>query len=198
VSDDRRQYQRLHIGKPLDGWFGDFDVRLVDVSATGALIEHDDAIPDESRALLRFFWRDQEIEILAETARRDADSRTGLRFLEDNYLLRELIADCAREVLRAQQANADGDRAANVFAGDQTLTAASSIAAFGFVTYTLKDGQWRKRAALTADQPEHGFTIAAGEAQEQIELLCETYASGDGEARRLTKLLAELSVAAAR
>ncbi|HEX8151782.1 MAG TPA: PilZ domain-containing protein [Thermoanaerobaculia bacterium] len=185
-------YQRLNVGRPIDGWFGDWAVRLIDVSATGALLEADEPIPDASRALLRFWWRGTEVEITAETARHD-DLRCGVRFLEDSATLRRLIADEATAVLRAQQANADGDRAANVI-GEETLTAASAISAFGFVTYTLADGRWKKRPALSRDQPADGFTVAAGESEDQIQLLCQTYEKGDGEARRLTRLLAELSV----
>jgi hypothetical protein len=46
-----------------------------------------------------------------------------------------------------------------------------------------------------ADQPADGFTIAAGETEDQVALLCQTYESGDEEARRMTRMLAELSVA---
>jgi hypothetical protein len=45
VSDERRHYQRLALVEPLDGWFGDFAIRLIDVSAAGALIELADDIP---------------------------------------------------------------------------------------------------------------------------------------------------------
>ena len=69
MTDERRVYQRLTLTEPIDGWFGDFAIRLIDVSATGALVEYDDPIPDDARALLRFFWRSREIEVLAETVR---------------------------------------------------------------------------------------------------------------------------------
>lgn len=193
MNDERRIYQRLNVGRPIDAWFGDWSVRLVDVSATGALLQSDEEIPTESRGLLRFWWRNEEVELTAETVRRD-DSFAGVRFLEANETLRRLIAQTATEVLRAQQANADGDRGANVIGEDETLTAASAIKLLGFVTYTLKNGRWKKRPALRPDQPENGFTVGATEDEEQIALLCSTYESGDDEARRLTRLLAELSV----
>lgn len=198
MSDERREYQRLTLGQPLDGWFGDYAVRLLDVSAKAARIEHDEALPDQSRALLRFYWRDQEIEILAETVLGDELSRSRLAFLEDHAGLRQLIDETAAGVLRAQEANASGDRTANVIAGDATLTAASMVTGRGFVTYTLHDGVWRRRASLLPDQPENGFTVSAGEPDEQIEMLCQTFAAGDEEARRVTRMLAELSVAGSR
>ena len=44
------------------------------------------------------------------------------------------------------------------------------------------------------DQPENGFTVAANESEEQIQMLCRTYESGDAESRRMTRMIAELSV----
>jgi hypothetical protein len=194
VTDERRQFQRLNLIEPIDGWFGDYSVRLVNVSATGALIDSDEHIPDDARGLLRFFWRGKEIELLAETARR-VDAQTGLAFLDESETLRGLIADSARELLLAQEANALGKREANVI-GDQTLTAASAGARLaGYVTWTLSDKGWKSRRSLLPDQPPDGFTVAAGEADDQVAMLCRTYESGDAEARSLTRMFAELSVA---
>lgn len=194
MTDERRQFQRLALREPLDGWFGDFAVRLVDVSATGAQIEHDEEIQTESRALLRFWWRGEEIEVTAETARTTA-SASGLRFLEENETLLRLIAGSATEMLLALEANALGDRERNIV-GDETLTSAWMRPATGFIRWMFGDGGWRSEPSLLPDQPTEGFTIAAAEPPDQVELLCRTYESGDAEARRLTRMLAELSVAA--
>lgn len=195
MSDERRQFQRLSLADPIDGWFGDYAVRLLNLSATGALIDSDEELPDDARALLRFFWRGSEIEILSKTARR-IESQTGLEFLEESDGLFTLLADSASEILRAQEANAAGAREANVF-GDQTLTAASSHAQLpGYVTWTLGEKGWKARRSLLPDQPPDGFTVAAGEAEDQVALLCRTYEAGDTESRRLTRMFAELSVAA--
>lgn len=194
MSDERREFQRLNLVRPLDGWFGDYAVRLLDVSAGGALVESDETLPTGARALLRFYWRGEELELLAETARRD-DSRVGVAFIDDSDDLRRIIALSATELLRAQEANAGGQRERNVIEGDATLTAASSMHHTGYVTWIFSEGQWTRRHSLIADQPPDGFTIAAGEAEEQVAMLRETYESGDTEARRLTRLLAEISVA---
>ena len=194
MNDERRGFQRLNLVRPLDGWFGDFAVQLVEVSATGALMESDDSIPLDSRALLRFWWRDTEVEMLAETVRLDGQ-RTGVKFVDPNSRLMDLIADSARELLRAQEANAAGDRTRNVIA-DETLTAASMAhGAIGYVTWILEPGGWKKRPSLLPDQPSDGFTISASEPDDQVEMLCRTYEAGDAEARKLTRMLAEISVA---
>ena len=194
AGEERREFQRLNLTRPADGWLGDYAIRLLDVSATGALIECDDDIEVGSRALLKFWWRGEEIEITSDVVR-NADGQTGLHFTEDSPELRRLIADSANELLRAQEANAMGDRARNVI-GDETLTAASSRIDTHYITWLLgEDGQWERRASLISEQPENGFTISAAETPDQVAMLCSSYAAGDAEGRRLIKLLAELSVA---
>lgn len=194
MNDERRAYQRLTLTEPLDGWFGDFSVRLVDVSASGAQIQHEEPIPTDARGLLRFYWRGQEVEILASTARHIDFNRTGVHFLEENETLRALIATSAADLLRALEANARGDRAANTI-GDETLTAVWQRPIAGYIAWTYEGGSWSARPSRDSGQPENGFTISAAETDEQVELLRRTYESGDSEARRLTRMLAELSVA---
>jgi hypothetical protein len=196
VSDERRHFQRLTLSKPVDGWFGDYSVRLLNISATGALLQSDEPIAANARALLRFFWRGKEVEILAETLR-PGEGKSGVKFVEESEVLLALIADSAKELLRAQEANAMGIRDQNLI-GDETLTASSAGARIaGFVTWSLTANGWKKRHSLLPDQPEDGFTVSIAEDDQQIALLRNTYENGDDEARRLTRLLAEISVAAA-
>ena len=197
MIDERRQFQRLNLLAPIDGWFGDYAIRLVNVSATGALIDSDEPIPDDARGLLTFYWRGKYVELLAETARR-VDAQTGLVFLDESETLRSLIAESATELLRAQEANALGMREANVI-GDKTLTSASAGARMaGYVTWTLTEEGWKARKSWLPDQPDDGFTVGASEPEDQVRLLCRTYESGNAESRSLTRMFAELSVAASR
>jgi PilZ domain-containing protein len=188
-------FQRLYLTKPLKGRFGNRSVSLIDVSAAGALIADGDEIPIGERKNLRFTWRKKKVMIKAETVRTE-EGRAGLRFLEDNKILRGLIAKSATEMLKAQQANMDGKREENIV-GDETLTAASAglLRGKGYMVYNLEQGVWTKRRAIIPEQPPNGFTVSAGEPEDQVALLCDAYQRGDEEARRMTRLLAELSVA---
>ena len=162
--------------EPIDGWFGDYAVRLRDVSATGALVECDEEIPAGARALLRFFRHGSELELLAEY------SGSSLTFLDDTL-----------ELLLAQEANALGNREQNVY-GDQTLTAASSRVSGTFVTWTFGENGWSSRVSHAAEQPPDGFTVYATEPEDQVALLRSTYESGDTESQRLTRTFAEMSI----
>jgi hypothetical protein len=190
-------YQRLYLTRPLDGTFGKRKVKLIDVSAIGALMENDEGIKVGTRSTLRFEWRGQPVKIKAQAVRTE-EGRAGVTFLEDSEILRRLIADSATEMLRAQQANVEGDREHNIV-GEDTLTAASAgLRGRGYIMYTFSNGTWSKRRALLPDQPEDGFTISAAEPEDQVALLCDAYERGDEEARRMTRLLAELSTATVR
>ena len=185
---------RLNLTRPLDAWFGDFAVQLIEVSAGGASMLHDDELPAGSRALLRFTWRGEDFELLAEIAR-TMGPRSVVRLIDASELLENLIDASADELERAREANASGDRARNVV-GDATLTAASQAALLGrrFLVYEWTGGAWKCRVALVPDQPENGFTVRAGESDEQIELLCRTFEAGDEASRLMTRKMAELSL----
>ena len=196
-GEDRRKFQRINLPKAIDAWFGDFLVHLIDISASGARIEHNDPIPEDSRALLRFTWKGEDVEILAERVRGYANS-SGMRFLEESETIFRLVAQAATDLLIAQEANATGNREKNVLDGDFTLTSASAGARLGmrtFVVWTLGDGGWSHTVSMLPDQPKDGFTVSAGEPEHEVEMLCQSYEAGNEEARRMIRALAEISVA---
>jgi hypothetical protein len=200
VSEERRAHQRINLPKAIDGWFGDFFIRLLDISASGARVEHEDPIPEDSRALLRFSWKGEDVEILAERVRGYANS-SGVRFLEESETIFRLVAQAATDILLAQEANALGNREANILDGDETLTAASAgarLAIKKFVVWQFDGSNWTQEVSLLPDQPPNGFTVSAGEPEEEVEMLCRSYESGNEEARRMIRALAEISVARGR
>jgi hypothetical protein len=194
VSDERRTFQRLNLTRAIEGSFGQRSVRIADVSASGAQLIVAPPLDAGTRARLRFVWRGVEVDVMAEVIRND-DGRAGVQFVEANDALRNLLAASVMEILQAQEANAAGDRALNVIGGDETLTAASEIAlSDAFLSFRLGDDGWKRRRSLLPDQPEDGFTIRASVPQDEVDLLCRTYEAGDAESRRLTRMMAELSV----
>jgi hypothetical protein len=201
VTKERRSRERLHMVRPIDGWFSDYAVRVLDLSTAGARIESDDDIPVGARGLFRFFWRKEQVEVTAEIARSDSEHE-GLKFTEESGVVRRLISEANAEVRRAQAANALGLREQNVIDGDQTLTAASaaqrSMMTKGFIVWTWDGSAWSSRKALVPDQPDDGFTVAAAESPDQVDQLRKSYEEGDEEGRNLIRRLAELSVVKTR
>ncbi len=185
---------KLNLTKPLDGTFGDSGVRIVSVNAEGAQIVHEDALPVGTQGVLRFVWKTTDVAVPAEV-QRTAGQRSGVKFLEEDRTLSHLIRESANELLRAQEANATGDREHNVI-GDGTLTSASQGARLGrnFLIYELNAGVWKCRTAVVPEHPENGFAVLADESEEQIDMLCRAFESADPETRRLMRIMAQMSV----
>jgi hypothetical protein len=99
-------------------------------------------------------------------------------------VLRKLLEESVTEILRERRTTDDAP----------TIVDIDYPPADVFVTYTVNGGVWTRRASLLPDQPANGFTIAASEPQDHVELLCRTFEQGSAETRRLTRLFAELSV----
>lgn len=191
--EERREHQRLGLTRPIEGAFGDKSVRVVDVSESGAQFESMWPFAAGAEATLRFPWRDEIVAVDAVVVRRD-EHRVGVKFTHESEVLTRALIQAVEERLRAQRANAMGERDANVIDGEHTITAASESLITGLVSWTYRDGRWRRRAALIADQPDDGFTISAGEADDQVQLLCATYESGDDATRDLIRTMAQMSV----
>jgi hypothetical protein len=64
----------------------------------------------------------------------------------------------------------------------------------GYLAYLWDGESWICRHTQLGEQPRNGFTVAGHEDEEELEMLCRAYETGDDEARRLIRLVAELSV----
>lgn len=65
----------------------------------------------------------------------------------------------------------------------------------GYIRCTFLNGwRWEKRWTRSPEPPEHGFTVLATEARDQIDLLCDDYRRTDNETRQLIRLLARITV----
>jgi len=186
VFDERRAYQRLYLPKPVAGRFGEHAVQLIEVSATGTHVRTGDELAVGAHAPLRFHWRDEDIAVSSEIVWFE-DGRAGLRFTDYPDVLRRVLGEAVRDLLR--ETGVPIDREPNVIDEAEEFPAAEV-----FVTWSLSDGVWKRRSSLLPEQPVDGFTISASEDPEHIDLLCRTYETGDAETRRLTRMFAELSV----
>lgn len=184
MTDERRAFQRLNLTEPVDGAFGGVPLRIVEVSARGVLATTGVQLQPGARGVVRFDWRGERIEAGAAVVWCE-DERAGFRLDDVPDVLRQLIEDSVTEILKAHEVL---DYTPNVVE-EESFPVADT-----FVVYTFDDGVWTRRASLLPDQPANGFTIATSEPAEHVELLCRTFAYGDAETRRLTRLFAELSV----
>lgn len=103
-------------------------------------------------------------------------------------ILRKLVIEHVERALDEQRANARGLPAEKAHAF-QTGGKASEYLRCQFVK-----GEWRKSTVTRPDQPPDGFTINAEEDPVQIEMLCQSFASGDESMRNMIRMMAESSI----
>ncbi|MGZ5476326.1 MAG: hypothetical protein ACXW29_08340 [Thermoanaerobaculia bacterium] len=177
-------------------------MRVIQVSVSGLRVEHEMRVMPAPRRRIRVLWDIETLEFncviarttlhrLAHTATEKTIYHSGIRILEpigdSEKLLRDLIAERVIKALEEQKANARGVFPLNKYTyqvekGDR------------FRRCELMGGAWRKTETTERLQPFNGFTVSAEVDPAHVELLCRTFEETTEEGRRLTQILAELSI----
>ena len=199
---ERRRFGRIQLDEPLPGHFGANRVAVFELSVTGFKIAHDQRYPPGEIGHLILDWQGTRLDLVCRLVRstlwRLAKSlgeksiyHSGLQIIEsvgDAYTkLRELVAERIIRAIEEQKANARGipPLAAYMYQpGKGEL----------YRRCELVDGEWRRSETTRTDQPANGFTISADVEPEHIDLLCRTWEMTTPEGRRLTQMLAALSI----
>ena len=199
---ERRRYGRVRLETPLNAEFAETRARVLEISVVGILIAHEGKIPPGTTHDLVLDWEGTKLDFvcrvirstlwrLAKAAGEKSVYHSGLRIMEsrgDSLLrLRELLAERILRALGEQKANARGipPLAAYMYQpGKGEL----------YRRCEFIDEVWRKSETIRAEQPPAGFTISADIDPEQVEILCRTWELTTEEGRRLTQMLAELSI----
>ena len=198
---ERRQFGRIALDPPLRGWVGDVQVDVVEASVTGFRVVHFVRFPPVISRQIRVEWDGREMRFACQiirsmlfqlaTAGQKSVYQSGVRLEEpvgnSEQVLRDLIADRVVRALEEQKANwrgipPAGHYVVQVGKGDR------------FRRCELIEGRWRKVDTTLRSQPDHGFTVSAELPPNLVELLCRTFEKADEEGRRLTRILAELSI----
>lgn len=206
--DERRRYGRIRLDLPLSGRLDDQRVKVLELSVVGFLVAHEKRLEAEApgqQHVLTLDWQGTKFSLQCEVVRstlwRLAKStaersiyQSGLRIVdvsrESFELLREVIADRIIRALEEQKANAKGipPLAAYMYQPEKGDL---------FRRCEMVDGTWRKSETIRPEQPKNGFTVSAEVHPDHVDLLCRTWESTTAEGRRLTRLLAELSLSKA-
>jgi hypothetical protein len=201
-ESERRRFGRVELDQPLSATLGGLAVEVADVSVSGFRVIHENRfMPGEKREMV-LIWNGREMRfdchivrsVLYRLARTNADKtiyQSGVQI--DAAIggserdLRDFIADRVKRALEEQKANARGIPPIETYVyqvgkGDR------------YRRCELKEGKWRVFDSTRADQPVDGFTISAELDPQHVDLLCKTYEVLGDEGRRLTRILAELSI----
>lgn len=183
---------------------GDVSAYVIDISVTGARVVHQNPLPAGPTVQLQFQWQGRPMKFVCEligTEQTERQTRygkqtlyySGLTFLRDLgdslVVLKEMIGHYVEKALDEQLSNARGipPRAADSYQAGKKLS--------GYIEFVLKaDGTWSRAAATSPVQPKNGFTISSEESEEQIAMLCASFAEGDNDTRELIKQMAQMSI----
>jgi hypothetical protein len=198
-GQERRRYGRIQLDEHLPAYVGEVPVRVADLSVVGFRILHDLRFPPGDPKQIRMRWEGTDLRftvtVIRSTMVRMADKnvyQTGLRIesaIDDSEAaLREFIAARIIRALDEQKANARGEAP---LANGYTYQVGKSNR---LRRYEMIEGRWRKVETVDYAQPPGGFTISADIDPAHIDMLCKTWERSDEEGRRLTQILAELSI----
>ena len=205
--NDRRVFQRLRLARPILGTFNQQNALILDLGISGAFIEHYGVATSGLNCRLQFLWKGEPIEFAGNVARtfvvrvsgNEVLSHTGIRFTEavgeSESRLHDLMAVFVGSILSAQKANKDGVRLDEDHLTLMDVGGARRTRVRGLKRYRMEpDGTWNHGTTSDPNQVADGFTVAAYEYEEDLEMLCRAYELADEEGRRLIRLVAELSV----
>ena len=213
MSDDRRRFQRLKLAQPILGTWNGQSALILDIGIGGAFVEHHGMAKRGETATLGFRWQGHEIEFKCEVARtiivrapaatgQGPVSHTGVWLVSpvgDSFdRLQEMMASFVGRVLAAHRANATANPTSETTALLAQIGQARRSRTKGFVSYRYNGTTWSRRTVDSAAQPADGFTVASYEDEEDLETLCRAYETSDEEARRMIRLVAELSAMSAK
>ena len=202
APSERRRYGRIRLDEPVPARFGESRVKVIDIAVTGFLIAHEGRHAPGDKRRLVIEWDGTTFELtcaivrttiwrLAKAAGEQSIYHSGLRIVESSEEafenLRELVAERVMRALEEQKANAKGipPLAAYMYQpGKGDL----------YRRCEFIDGRWRRTETIHPEQPEYGFTVSAETHPDHIDMLCETWEKTSAEGRRLTQMLAELSI----
>jgi hypothetical protein len=199
---ERRRYGRIKLDEPLPGRFGAARVAVFELSVTGFMVAHEVRYaPGEVNHLI-FECEGTKVDLLCRLVRSTLFRLTrslgeksiyhsGLQIIEslgEAYeKLRGVIAMRIIKAIDEQKANARGipPLSAYMYQPGKSDT---------YRRCELIKGEWRKTETTHADQPPNGFTISSDIELDQVEMLCRTWEMTTAEGRRLTQMLAALSI----
>jgi len=197
----KRQFERIHFEHPIPGVLTGHAVAVLDLAIGGARLLGTFKVIPASAQELRIDWQGKSILLKGTVTRcvlqvfgtgtKESTYDIGLRIVESvgdsDKIMRELIGYFVTKALDEQRANWEGIPPMGPYVHLEGKSGR-------YRRCELLDGQWKVSPTTRPEQPLNGFTVSAEVPPHYLDMLVETYAKTDDEGRRLTRILAELSI----
>lgn len=196
---ERRKKKRIQLTRGMIARFGTTAALILDITDSGARIEHFVRLEVGRRARFRLIWREKTVEVEATVVccrvQRFAGDEQGTVY-ESGLCFREYIghaAEILRDLVGAHVAQFLAEHLANA-RGIEPASLRTASVDRGYIRCTLIGSRWEKKWIGKPEQPEDGFTVLASEPVENIDCLCEQYQNSTAHDRELIRQLARVSV----
>lgn len=200
----KRRFERIHFEHSLTGRLSDQPIRVLDLAIAGARVLSQTRFTPGSSQQMRIDWDGNVLRMNCTVTRCKLEAfakgnekstyEIGVRIVEmlddADQKVRELIHTYVMKALDEQRANWEGIPPIGPYVH---LEGKSDH----YRRCEFFNGGWNVSPTTRPDQPVNGFTVSAEVPPHYIDLLCDTYERADIEGRRLTRLLAELSISKA-
>lgn len=203
---DRRS-QRIELAEPLQGSFGMTTVTVVELSESGAAIEHRGFIAIRTAERLRVEARPpfeisasivHSVMIATAESLPECVYRSGVTFHdvsdETRAVIESVLLDEALRTVRLWEANASGITISPAIEALQRRSK-QRRAPSDYVWMRLTGDRWERTATRDPNQPLDGFAVLGTEEPDDIALLCRTYQASSEDERNLIRALAQLAIA---
>ena len=201
-NEVKREFERVHFEHPIPARLSGQAVALIDLAIGGARLLGTSRVVPSSQHDLRIEWEGEAIDLkctvtrcVIQTFATKPDQKStyeiGIRIVETvgdaDKKIHHLIGTFVLKAIEEQRAN---------WAGVPPIGP--------YVHIEGKSGRYRRCQFFNADwnisettnpeQPANGFTVSSEVSPRYIQMLCQTWEKTDNEGRRLTRILAELSI----
>lgn len=185
-------------------------VTILAIDESGAVVEHSIAnLVSPPAHRLQFAWEGEEIDlscrVAAESVLQDLLSDERQKLTWHARLLIEASSDLTallrardswkQQLQKRQEENLMGESGAEPPSATMlSVGQAFRTHKYGYVAFVFRGGKWTSRENRSAEQPYDGFTVAAFESEQQIEILKLAYEEADREGRELIRRFAAASL----
>ena len=198
----KREFERVHFEHPIPARLSGQPVAVIDLAIGGARLLGTTRVPPSSNHDLDIEWDGQTIRlkcsvtrcvIQAFAAKKDDKStyEIGVRIVETigdaDKKLHHMIAEFVLKAIEEQRANWNGVAPVGPYVHLEGKGGRYRRCQFF-------NGAWQIAETTQPEQPLNGFTVSAEVSPKYLKMLCQTWEQTDNEGKRLTRILAELSI----
>jgi hypothetical protein len=220
MAEERRRAVRSSLPESIPATISGISVRLIELSAIGARVEHEERLPIGSSEV-RFTWRGEAMKVPARIVRSEISGRRDSRLVYSSGIHFPESVDATSAVIASILQWAAGVPQEESTPVEETAAQPSTPAAeapvstlddswrrrtlfvpddsdddLPFAQFRFIDGHWVKDYVESPDQPDDGFTIPRD--QTDFPELQKTFELADEDTRRMMRIAMGAKLASER